>query len=83
MPRIYALLLGIILCGLAAGQTFPVRPVRIVVPFPPAGAVDILARVVGQKLGEKWRQSVVIENRPGGGTVLGTDIVAKSARAAW
>jgi tripartite-type tricarboxylate transporter receptor subunit TctC len=64
--------------GTAHGQAFPTRPVRIVVPFPPAGAVDILARVVGQKLGDKWKQGVVVENRPGGGTVLGTDIVAKS-----
>jgi tripartite-type tricarboxylate transporter receptor subunit TctC len=48
------------------------------VPFPPGGAVDILARVVGQKLGDKWMQSVIVENRPGGGTVIGTDIVAKS-----
>ena len=79
MPRIYGLLLGITLCGLAAAQTFPVRPVRIVVPFPPAGAVDILGRLVGQKVGDKWKQSVVIENRPGGGTVLGTDIVAKAS----
>ncbi len=64
--------------GLAAAQTFPTRPVRIVVPFPPVGAVDILGRLVGQKVGDKWKQSVVIENRPGGGTVLGTDIVAKA-----
>ncbi len=64
--------------GAAFGQAFPTRPVRIVVPFPPAGAVDILARVVGQKVSDKWKQSVVVENRPGGGTVLGSDIVAKS-----
>ncbi len=64
--------------GAALAQSYPTRPVRIIVPFPPAGAVDILGRVVGQKLSEKWKQSVVIENRPGGGTVLGTDLVAKS-----
>jgi tripartite-type tricarboxylate transporter receptor subunit TctC len=64
--------------GLAAAQAFPTRAVRVIVPFPPAGAVDILGRVVGQKLGEKWKQSVVIENRPGGGTVLGSDIAAKA-----
>jgi tripartite-type tricarboxylate transporter receptor subunit TctC len=78
MPRIYAFFLGILWTGLVAAQAFPVRPVRIIVPFPPAGAVDILGRVVGQKLGDKWKQSVVIENRPGGGTVLGSDIVAKA-----
>ncbi|MBS0337953.1 MAG: tripartite tricarboxylate transporter substrate binding protein [Proteobacteria bacterium] len=80
MTRFRLLCLAALLwSGAAFGQAFPVRPVRIVVPFPPAGAVDILARVVGQKLGDKWKQGVVVENRPGGGTVLGTDIVAKSA----
>jgi len=64
--------------GAALAQSYPMRPVRIIVPFPPAGAVDILGRLVGQKLGEKWKQSVVVENRPGGGTVLATDLVAKS-----
>ncbi len=76
-------LLAALLCGLvfsieALAQGFPSRPVRIVVPFPPAGAVDILGRVVGQKLSEKWKQPVVIENRPGAGTVLATDLVAKA-----
>ena len=71
-------LLAVLGSGPALAQAFPTRPVRIIVPFPPAGAVDILGRVVGQKVGEKWKQSVVIENRPGGGTVLGTDIVAKA-----
>jgi tripartite-type tricarboxylate transporter receptor subunit TctC len=79
MARFLSLCLAALLwAGSASGQSFPIRPVRVVVPFPPAGAVDILARVVGQKLGDKWKQGVVVENRPGGGTVLGTDIVAKS-----
>ncbi|MEO8202820.1 MAG: tripartite tricarboxylate transporter substrate binding protein [Betaproteobacteria bacterium] len=64
--------------GGATAQVFPTRPVRIIVPFPPAGAVDILGRVVGDRLATKWKQGVVIENRPGGGTVLATDIVAKA-----
>ena len=59
-------------------QEFPGRAVRIVVPFPPAGAVDILARVIAQKLDEKWRTGVIVENRPGAGTVIGTDVVAKA-----
>lgn len=63
----------------ASAQEFPSRTVRIIVPFPPAGAVDILARVIAQKLDEKWRTGVVVENRPGAGTVIGTDAVAKSA----
>ena len=61
-----------------AAQVFPTRPVRMVVPFPPGGATDIIARLLGQKLQEIWGQTVVMEYKPGGGTVVGTDFVAKS-----
>ena len=79
MVRIIAFLVAA-LCwaGSALAQAYPDRPVRIVVPFPPGGAVDILGRMVAQQLGEKWKQSVVVDNRPGGGTVLGASLVAKS-----
>lgn len=53
-------------------QSFPSRPVRIVVPFSAGGAADLLARTIGQQLSENLKQSFVIENRPGGGTVIGT-----------
>lgn len=59
-------------------QTFPTRPVRIVVPQTPGGASDALARIVGQKLSEKWGQPVVVENRAGAGGNIGMDVVAKS-----
>ena len=63
---------------LAHGQSFPNKPVKIVVPFTAGSATDILARNVGQKLGELWGQPVVIDNRPGAGGTIGAAIVAKS-----
>ena len=64
--------------GTAHAQTFPTKPVRIVVPQTPGGASDALARIVGQKLSEKWGQPVVIENRAGAGGNIGMDVVAKA-----
>jgi tripartite-type tricarboxylate transporter receptor subunit TctC len=60
-------------------QTWPARPIRLVVPFTPGGSSDILARAVGQKLTEAWGQPVVIDNVPGAGGSLGADRVAKAA----
>nr|WP_286197476.1 tripartite tricarboxylate transporter substrate binding protein [Variovorax boronicumulans] len=59
---------------------YPDRPVKIVVPFPPGGAADVYARLVGQKLGDAWggKQAVVIDNRAGAGGVIGTDVAAKA-----
>ncbi len=62
----------------AWAQAFPDRPVRLIVPFPPGGATDALARLMGDKLAERWKQPVLVENRPGANTALGTDVVAKS-----
>ena len=58
----------------AAAQAYPNKAVKIIVPFPPAGATDVVTRFLGQKLGEKWSQSVVIENRPGAGGSIGSDL---------
>jgi tripartite-type tricarboxylate transporter receptor subunit TctC len=63
----------------ASAQNFPSKPVRIIVPFAAGGAVDVLARLVGSKLQEAFRQPVIVENRPGAGGNLGADLVAKSA----
>jgi tripartite-type tricarboxylate transporter receptor subunit TctC len=63
----------------ADAQSWPAKPVRFVVPFPPGGTTDILARLVGQKLSESWGQQFVIDNRPGAGGNVGADIVAKAA----
>ena len=62
-----------------AQGSFPERPVRYVVPFPPGGLTDIMARLVGQKLAEIWGKPVVIENRSGGNALIGADAVAKAA----
>jgi tripartite-type tricarboxylate transporter receptor subunit TctC len=62
-----------------AAQTWPVKPIKIVVPFPAGGTSDVLARLVGQKMAENWGQAVVVENRPGSNGNLGADAVAKSA----
>lgn len=57
---------------------YPARPIRIVVPFPPGGATDVLARIVGQKMTDNWGQQVVIDNRAGASGLLGADIVANA-----
>lgn len=62
----------------AAAQTFPSRQVTIVVPYPPAGITDGIGRIVAAKLAEKWKQPVLVDNRPGGGTIIGTQSVVKS-----
>ena len=65
--------------GAATAQGYPAKPVRIVVPFAAGGPADIYARFLGQRLQEPTAQSFVIENRPGAGSIIGTDLVAKSA----
>jgi len=62
----------------AGAQSFPNRPVRIIVPFAPGGATDIVTRVIGQKLNEVWGQTVVVDNRGGAGGNIGGEIAAKS-----
>ena len=63
----------------ALAQTWPAKPIRIVVPFPAGGTSDVLARLIGQKMADNWGQAVVVENRPGSNGNLGADAVAKSA----
>jgi tripartite-type tricarboxylate transporter receptor subunit TctC len=75
---ILALALGC-LSALAAAQPFPSRTVSLVVPNPPGGAIDILGRVFAQKLQEMWNVPVIVDNKAGGGTLIGMDYVAKSA----
>ena len=65
--------------GGASAQSYPDRPVRILIAFPAGGTIDTLGRILAQKLGEAWGQNVVIENRPGGGGNIGAGVAAKSA----
>ncbi|MCC6777177.1 MAG: hypothetical protein IT537_11190 [Hyphomicrobiales bacterium] len=63
----------------AAAEDYPNRAVRVLIPFTPGGAPDVLLRLVAQHLQDKWRQTVVVENRAGGNTLVGTVAAAKSA----
>ena len=65
--------------GTACAQTYPAKAVRLVVPFLAGGSTDIVGRTVAQKLNEMWGQPVVVDNRPGGGTTIGTEAVARAA----
>jgi tripartite-type tricarboxylate transporter receptor subunit TctC len=65
--------------GLAAEPRYPDRPIRMIVPFPPAGSTDIVGRILAQPLGERLGTQIVIDNRPGAHTIIGTDIAAKAS----
>jgi tripartite-type tricarboxylate transporter receptor subunit TctC len=85
MQFLHAAFTVIIAAGLAAtpallgAQNYPVRPVRIIVPFPPGGSMDAVVRLLGQEMTRSLGQPVVVENRPGAGTVVGVNAAAKSA----
>ena len=80
MSKVIAALALLLLCFTApASAAFPERPIKIVVPFPPGGGTDIISRTLGAAMASELGQPVVIENKPGGGTVLGTALVANSA----
>ncbi len=80
-----ALIAALLLIGALSGASaqdagnYPSRTIRMIVPFPPGGPADTLARIVGQKMSEHWDQAVVIENRPGGNTAIGAELAAKAA----
>jgi tripartite-type tricarboxylate transporter receptor subunit TctC len=65
-------------CGFAAAQSYPGKPVRMLVPFPPGGGTDYTARLISQKLTEIWGQQVIVDNRPGASTTIASEIVAKA-----
>jgi tripartite-type tricarboxylate transporter receptor subunit TctC len=79
MKRLAAFLLFAACAGISAAQTYPTRPVRLIVPFPAGSTPDIVGRTLGQKLAEAWGQPVVVDNRPGAGANIGTAEVARAA----
>lgn len=76
---ILCLLLGFAFPLAGHAQNYPSKPVRLVVGFPPGGANDLLARLIGARLQEAWGQTVIVDNKPGANAIIGTDFVAKSA----
>ena len=78
LGRLAAALIFALLPSLAVAEDFPAKPIRLIVPFPPGGPNDIIARVVGQRMSELVKQPIIIDNRGGQAGVLGTDAVAKS-----
>ena len=71
---------GLMLAGpVSAQQAYPTKSIRFIVPYPPGGSTDPMARLAANKLAERWGQSVVVDNRPGGSTIIGTEVVAKAA----
>jgi tripartite-type tricarboxylate transporter receptor subunit TctC len=79
MKTLLILLLTVLAPGLAAAQDYPAKPIRIVIPYPPGGASDVTARLLGQKMAEAWNQQVVPDNRPGANGIVALEHVAKSA----
>jgi tripartite-type tricarboxylate transporter receptor subunit TctC len=78
LVRVVAALTAVAFSAVVHAQAFPSKPLRLVVPFPPGAGTDMFARVLAHKLSESLGQPVVVDNRPGGGATIGTDIVAKS-----
>jgi tripartite-type tricarboxylate transporter receptor subunit TctC len=76
--RIFSLLASFLLSASAFAQAYPSKPIRYIVPFPPGGSSDLIARAIAPKMSERLGQPIIVENRPGAGGMLGVDVVAKA-----
>ncbi|HEV3011087.1 MAG TPA: tripartite tricarboxylate transporter substrate-binding protein, partial [Burkholderiales bacterium] len=79
MVRIFSVVIAALISGTAFAQTFPSKPIRVLVPFPAGGTTDIVARIVGQRVSEQVGQPVLVENRAGAGGTIAAAEVARSA----
>jgi len=79
MKKLFPVFLGIVFSGCVAAQSWPSKPIRYIVPFPPGAFNDTLARTLAAELPKTLGQQVIVDNRPGGNTIIGTEMAAKSA----
>lgn len=79
IAKMWLPLASAVLVANAAAQGFPGKPVRLVIPFPPGGSSDAVGRIIGERLGEEWKQPVIIDNKPGAGTTIASAFVVGSA----
>ena len=75
---VFSLISRASIAGAASAQSYPNKPIRIIVAATPGGGADIVGRMIGQQLAEAWARTVVIDNRPGGGATIGAEIAAKA-----
>src|SRR5207302_1191723 len=81
MPLAQKIVSGLLLAALvsvANAQNYPTKPIRLISPYPPGGGNDTLSRAIAQKLSERFGQQVIVDNRPGANTIIGTELLAKS-----
>src|SRR3970040_1992950 len=79
LDSIMLMALSCVVIAPASAQTYPARTVRLIAPFAPGGATDVLARLTAQKLGERWGQSVIVDNRVGAGGHIGAELASRAA----
>ena len=79
VPRLGMAIAGMVVCGAVCAQAYPVKPVRVIVPYPPGQATDVIARLVSQKVGDNLGRTFPVENRAGAGGIIGVEAVARAA----